>query len=55
MRRAVLTRRLPLGTACVAPTSMPGWAQDAASPPVVIGVLTDRTGVGEAVSGPPLV
>jgi branched-chain amino acid transport system substrate-binding protein len=55
MRRAVLTRRLLLGTPCVAPTSMPGWAQDAAPPPVVIGVLTDRTGIGEAVSGPPLV
>ncbi|HEX4368287.1 MAG TPA: ABC transporter substrate-binding protein [Rhodopila sp.] len=54
MRRSVLTRRSLIGTAGLAAIPMPGRAEDA-PPPVVIGVLTDRTGIGEAVSGPPLV
>jgi len=55
MRRAVLTRRFLIGTAGIAALPAPGRAQDAPLPPVVIGVLTDRTGIGAAVSGPPLV
>ena len=54
MRRAVLTRRVLVGTAGLSAMSVPGRAQDA-PPPVVTGVLTDRTGIGQAVSGPPLV
>ncbi len=54
MGRAALTRRLLVASAGVAALPVVGRTQDA-PPPVVIGVLTDRTGIGEAVSGPPLV
>jgi branched-chain amino acid transport system substrate-binding protein len=53
VRRAVLTRRTLVAAAGIAAMPMPGRAQDAL--PLAIGVLTDRTGIGEAVSGPPLV
>jgi branched-chain amino acid transport system substrate-binding protein len=42
-----------IAAAGVAAMPTPGRTQDA-PPPLVIGVLTDRTGIGQSVSGPPL-
>jgi branched-chain amino acid transport system substrate-binding protein len=53
MRLGGLTRRSLIASSTVGLSRIAG-AQPAL-PPLVIGVLTDRTGLGVAVSGPPLV
>ena len=53
VRGTALSRRLLIVAAGAAVTSTPARAQDAPQP-LLLGVLTDRTGIGESVSGPPL-
>jgi branched-chain amino acid transport system substrate-binding protein len=52
VRPADLTRRALVAGAALTTTRT--WAQTRPAP-VTIGVLTDQTGIGQAVSGPPLV
>ena len=56
MARADSSRRgfLASGGISVALMCRPSWAQETLAP-LVIGVLTDRSGLGASVSGPPLV
>jgi branched-chain amino acid transport system substrate-binding protein len=54
MRPAGLTRRAVIAAGATVALSRSAGAQPAL-PPVVIGVLSDQTGIGAAVSGPPLI